>query len=73
MKKGGVETEFERHMRQKREKEEADLQEMKDNIESERRKARATMSIDELIKTEVHDKADEAVKKEREQLKTFLE
>ena len=33
---------------------------------------RSQMSIQELIRTEVHQKADEAAKKQREELKNFL-
>ena len=60
MKKGTDETEFERHMRFKNEQEQEKLRELKENVESEKRKQRATMSIEDLIKTEIHAKADEA-------------
>ena len=46
---------------------------MQTKIEEEKRKQRCTMSIEELIRTEIHDAADEYRKKEREELAHFLD
>ena len=42
-------------------------------IEEEKRKLRCTMSIQELIRTEVHNAAEEARKQQRIELKQFLD
>lgn len=58
-KEGGYETEFEKHMRLKNRAEEDKLRKIKAEIEDERRRKRCTMSLQELVETEVHKAADE--------------
>lgn len=53
LKEGGYETEFERHMRLKNFVEEKKLREYKEQIEDEKRRMRTTMSIEDLIRTQI--------------------
>lgn len=65
LKQGGYETEFERHMRLKNQAEERKLREIKEQTEVAKRKARTTMSLEELIEQEVRKPAQDFLKKER--------
>ena len=72
-KEGGYETEFEKHMRIKNRAEEEKLRKIQEEIDDERRRRRSTMSLQELVETEVHSAADEFKKKQREDLAKFLD
>ena len=73
LKEGGFETDFEKHMKAKQAMEDAISQRMENKIEEEKRRQRCTMTIEELLKTEIYDAVDERRKKEREELARFMD
>lgn len=62
LKDGGFESDFEKHVREKQALDRQLAESLELKIEEEKRKLRCTMSIQELIRTEVHNAADEARK-----------
>ena len=59
-------------MKTKTEMQEAMRKRMEEKIEEEKRRLRCTMPLEDLIRTEVHEAADEVRKKQREELQHFL-
>lgn len=72
LKEGGFEGEFEKQVREKLSRDTEIQQRMKQRIEEEKRKLRSTMTLQELLKTEVHEAGEEARKKQHGELKSFL-
>ena len=73
LKEGGYEGDFEKHVREKQAVDRQLAHNLELKIEEEKRKLRCTMSIQELITTQVHNAADEAKKQQRLELKQFLD
>lgn len=58
----GYEGEFEKHVREKQSYESRVTKELQQKVEEEKRKLRCTMSIQELLQSEVYNAATEAKK-----------
>lgn len=60
-------------MRLKNDQETKKLQEIRDQIESEKRRKRATMPLDELVRTTILEDVTAYKKKQRKELERFLD